>query len=88
MDGKIFATMTFDEAMVKVPIDDVGDYLEEDEIFFAYGKWTFNHGSIGVRLKKISVARMRQLLKASYEKTKTRARSPGSGKRARARRSR
>jgi hypothetical protein len=67
--NRIFATMTPDgkQAMVGVPLDAVSMLLDSDpELFFSYGKWTTNHGAIGVRLAKIDAGLMKQLLTDSY----------------------
>src|SRR5947207_1372222 len=68
---KIFATMTADgsEAMVRVaPREKVQALLEgEPDTFFSYGGWTEKNGSVGVRLKKIKVAQMRELVVDSWK---------------------
>lgn len=67
---KIFATMTRDgrEAMVKLPSpDDVEGLLSSyPETFFSFGTWTTQNGALGVRLAKVEVAMMRQLVTAAW----------------------
>ena len=70
---KIFATMTRDgaEAMVKIPRRDRLEALLEEQpaVFFDYGKWTWNHGCLGVRLAKVSAKLMRELVTDSWKMT-------------------
>lgn len=69
---KIFATMVPDgsEAMVRVhPVARVNDLLAaQPEIFFDYGKWTWNHGALGIRLPKVHAATVRTLMTESWRK--------------------
>jgi hypothetical protein len=74
--NRIFATMTEDgqQAMVGVPLEAVAMMLESDpDVFFSYGKWTTNHGSIGVRLAKIDARLMKELLTDSYRQVVAKA---------------
>jgi hypothetical protein len=67
---KIFATMTADgkEAMVRVAPGRVHDLLEEHpDVFFSYGGWTVKNGSLGVRLAKVKIAMMRELVRDSWK---------------------
>lgn len=70
-DNRIFATMTRDgeQAMVGVPLEAVSMMLaSQPDVFFSYGKWTTNHGAIGVRLGKIAPGLMKDLLTESYRR--------------------
>src|SRR5262245_38266760 len=68
---KIFATMTADgsEAMVRVaPYQKIEALLESHpEIFFSYGGWTEKNGSLGVKVKKIDAAMMKELMTDSWK---------------------
>lgn len=84
---RIFATMTLDgeQAMVHVPLEAVPMMLDSDpEVFFAYGKWTTNHGAMGIRLPKIDPKVMKALLTDSYrqvvEKATAKKRRPVASK--------
>ena len=67
---KIFATMTpeGDEAMVRVaPQSRVRELLAQDpNVFFSYGKWTTKNGALGVRLREIDAATMRELVRDAW----------------------
>lgn len=70
-DNRIFATMTADgeQAMVGVPLEAVSMMLSsKPDVFFSYGKWTTNHGAIGIRLAKIAPGLMKALLTESYRR--------------------
>lgn len=69
---KIFATMTADgrEAMVTVkPPDKLETLLAAmPDVFFSYGGWTTRNGSLGVRVAKVKVELMRDLVLDSYRR--------------------
>ncbi len=78
-EKRIFATMVPDgsEAMVRVPVESVAMWLESDpEVFFSYGKWTTNHGMLGVRLPKVPVALMKELLRDASQGVAAKAKKP------------
>ena len=52
---------------VRVAPGRVHDLLtERSDVFFSYGGWTVKYGSIGVRLAKMNVSTMRELVTDSW----------------------
>lgn len=69
--NRIFATMTPDgrEAMVRVPVEEVGTFLDSaPDVFFSYGKWTTNSGMLGVRLADVDAGLMKELVRESWKR--------------------
>src|SRR5256885_11101284 len=67
---RIFATMKEEtkEAMVGVADQDAlqGLLTSFPDAFFSHGKWTTNHGALGVRLPKVESKLLKELLTESY----------------------
>lgn len=67
---KIFAALTADgrEAMVKVPEPGVIESLLESypATFFSHGTWTTRNGALGVRLRHIEAALMKELVTQAW----------------------